>query len=184
MGSAPSPDSDRRRDHRADCAPLTAKATGFEATADMIRETPRSEEARCDLFFAGCPARDRNAQAPAGAATCSIVTKQRDATMNTEKPQQPRRKSDLRFFVLFVGITAPAHLRRRASAQPAVNSTEQPRKRAMSQAVELPHTLHPFHRELHVKDVSRGAVRCSRVLYRPSNLATCQRVLAKAIRLK
>ena len=32
-------------DHRADSAPLTARAKGFEAKADMIHLTPMPEEA-------------------------------------------------------------------------------------------------------------------------------------------
>jgi hypothetical protein len=43
-----------------------------------------------------------------------------------------------------VRLTAPAHLRRRASAQPEVNGTEPATAHAISLAVELPHTLHPF----------------------------------------
>ena len=45
---------------------------------------------------------------------------------------------------MFRWLTAPAHLRRRASAQPVVNDAETAQVDAMSGAVELPHTLHPF----------------------------------------
>jgi hypothetical protein len=47
-------------------------------------------EARRLLFFARRLARDRNAEAHASTAICSIVTKEQDAMLNTEKPQQSR----------------------------------------------------------------------------------------------
>lgn len=54
-----------------------------------------------------------------------------------------RRPSDV-LLLSHVRLTAPAHLRRRASAQPVVNDAGQAQVDAMSRAVELPHTLHPF----------------------------------------
>ena len=73
----------------ANCAPLTARAKGFEAKADLIHLTPMPEEARRSFFVAG-HARDRNAEARPAAATSSSVAKGRDATLKTQEPKQPR----------------------------------------------------------------------------------------------
>ena len=76
-----------------------------------------------------------------------------------------------------VRITVPAHQRRCASAQPAVNATEQARTRAESHAEALPHATR-VHRGLH-ENSSRGAVGCSRMLYGPSSVALSDRALAR-----
>ena len=64
--------------------------------------------------------------------------------MHAQEAETTPKKSDLKFFVLSVGITAPAHQRRRATAQPVVNDAEQGRTWVMRRAVALPQTLHPF----------------------------------------
>ena len=46
--------------------------------------------------------------------------------------------------LFFVGITAPAHLRRCASAQPVANDAERPETHACAPSRQVAHTLHPF----------------------------------------
>ena len=53
MGSARASDRADGSVQGADCAPLTARAKGFEAKADMIHLIPMPEEARRRFFFAG-----------------------------------------------------------------------------------------------------------------------------------
>ena len=76
-------------------------------------------------------------------ATVPSRAQQPGPAMHTKKPQQPRRKSDLKFFVLFVGITAPAHQRRRATAHDA----EQP-ERAMGPSRGVAPDATPVHHGL------------------------------------
>jgi hypothetical protein len=60
---------------------------------------------------------------------------------------------------------APAHLRRRLSAQPAMNDAESSeRTRWRERETEL--RLTAVHHGLHVKNVPRGAVRCRDVRHR------------------
>ena len=47
-------------------------------------------------------------------------------------------------FLFLVGITAPAHLRRCASAQPVANEAERPETHACAPSRQVAHTLHPF----------------------------------------
>ncbi len=83
MASARTLDSPRSERPLTDSTPLTARAKGFEADADMIELTPTSEEAGAVFFFACSHARDRNAEARAATATRPSATKQRDATLST-----------------------------------------------------------------------------------------------------
>jgi hypothetical protein len=55
-------------------------------------------------------------------------------------------KGELRLFHLWNKVNAklPAHLRRRASAQPAMNDAELPGTARDESSVAMPTTLHPF----------------------------------------
>ena len=91
-----------------------------------------------------------------------------EAALQLETSPAGRPENEvLKGFVL-CPYNTPAHLRRRASAQPVVDDNRGPgRALAMSRAVELPHTLHPFTSGC-IRKCSRGAVRCSRRLCGPS----------------
>ena len=78
-------------------------ASGLALDADVIRMTPVIEEA---LVLRRSDATTEIAT-PEWALLRNVPqrVKQPGAAMNTKKPLQPRRNSDLKFFVLCVGIT-------------------------------------------------------------------------------
>ena len=97
----------------------SAKPDALAIDADLIRVTPTTLE---DLALRRSVVTTES-ETPEWALRRDAPqrVKQPGAAMNTKKPLQPRRNSDLKFFVLCVGITVPVHQRRRASAQAAVN---------------------------------------------------------------
>jgi hypothetical protein len=85
---------------------------------------------------------------------CREVPERHDTYTESSAPPRCKRSEWPSFLVW---LTVPAHLRRRASTQPAVNDAEPPSRGDAK-------TLHPFTADCTSKS-SRGAVRCGRVLY-------------------
>jgi hypothetical protein len=86
-----------------------------------------------------------------------------------ERDASTQPEANLRVPVFPVCITAPAHQRRRASAQPAMNCAERSRSAPLQRAVTLPKTYTGSPRAA-LENVSRGAVWCSRMLDGPSKV--------------
>ena len=60
----------------------------------MTRMTAMVAAARCELFFAGCRNRDRNAEVGPVAATCPTLAKQPGTPTVTKCLNLPRMKKD------------------------------------------------------------------------------------------
>ena len=109
---------DRRRRHgqpfamRAATARRCSKrASRLALGANLVLKTPTTGEDVVLRRAIAAPEIETPKPSP-GARPRPDCVKQHGAAMNAEKPQQPRRKSDLKFFDLFVGIT-PAFQPRR-----------------------------------------------------------------------
>jgi hypothetical protein len=99
-----------------------------------------------------------------------------DSSLQVTQPW-PSRSTD--------GLTAPAHQRRHASAQPAMNGSEPHNTLVAALSREVAHTLHPFIAGC-IGKCSRGAVWCSRMLCRrvrgPRGTLASARTLAQPAR--
>ena len=101
---------DRRRKHGQPFAMNAAttrrcsqRASGLALDANLIRKTPDDRRRRSSS--SAVVTTERETPEWASPRDSPRRRQQLGAEMNTEKPQQPGRKSDLKFFDLFVGIT-------------------------------------------------------------------------------
>ena len=108
---------DRRRKHghtfamhAATARRCSTRASGLVLDANLIRKNPADRRRR----GSSSAVVTTESETPEWAPPCDRPRRRQQlgAEMNTEKPQQPGRKTDLKFFDLFVGITIAFQPRR------------------------------------------------------------------------
>ncbi len=118
-----------------------------------MSEQPRRPIARLGLTDGSVPRVDPATRRDTRqrAAVRESLSRESDADATRMTPMREAARCDLFFgrvdsysLVFVCRPNAPAHLRRRASAQPVVNDAELPNTPRSKRAAPMPKTLHPF----------------------------------------